>query len=77
DRFALTGDSRTLHFASPSFDASVLELLLALAHGSTMVIAPTEIYGGEDLYDFLSEYGVTHAFITPAALASVDPAGLD
>ncbi|HEY9314179.1 amino acid adenylation domain-containing protein, partial [Williamsia sp.] len=77
DHFALTGNSRTLHFASPSFDASVLELMLALAHGATMVIAPTGIYGGAELHDFLSDHGVTHAFVTPAALASVDPTGLD
>ncbi len=77
DRFVLKQDSRTLHFASPSFDASVLEVLLALAHGSTMVIAPTEVYGGEELHDFLAEFRVTHGFITPAALASVDPSGLD
>ncbi|MEH3156192.1 MAG: amino acid adenylation domain-containing protein [Gordonia paraffinivorans] len=77
DRFVLGPDSRTLHFASPSFDASVLELLLALAHGSTMVIAPTEVYGGEDLHDLLAGHRVTHGFVTPAALASVDPVGLD
>ncbi|MCX6470066.1 MAG: amino acid adenylation domain-containing protein, partial [Corynebacteriales bacterium] len=77
ERFVLTPSSRTLHFASPSFDASVLEMLLALAHGSTMVIAPSEIYGGEELHDLLADHGVTHGFVTPAALASVDPDGLD
>ncbi|WP_374202722.1 AMP-binding protein, partial [Nocardia sp. JCM 34519] len=30
ERYRVTNTSRTLHFASPSFDASVLELLLAL-----------------------------------------------
>lgn len=39
DRYAITTDSRTLHFASPSFDASLLELLLAIGAGATMVIA--------------------------------------
>lgn len=77
DRYGLTPTSRTLHFASPSFDASVLELLMAVAAGSTMIIAPTDIYGGGELAGFLRENGVTHAFVTPAALASVDPAGLD
>ncbi|WP_156910504.1 non-ribosomal peptide synthetase [Nocardia mangyaensis] len=75
-RFGITGASRTLHFASPSFDASILELLLAIGASSTMVIAPTDIYGGDELAELLRAERVTHAFITPAALAGVDPAGL-
>ncbi|MDI9893956.1 amino acid adenylation domain-containing protein [Rhodococcus sp. IEGM 1381] len=74
-RYGVGSNSRTLHFASPSFDASVLELLLAIASGATMVIAPTDVYGGEDLWRLLVTERVTHAFVTPAALASVDPAG--
>ncbi|MCZ9633999.1 non-ribosomal peptide synthase/polyketide synthase, partial [Rhodococcus sp. BH5] len=77
ERYALTADARTLHFASPSFDASVLELLMAFGAASTMVIAPTTVYGGAELAEILRSEGVTHAFVTPAALASVDPSGLD
>ncbi|MBU3061864.1 amino acid adenylation domain-containing protein [Nocardia sp. NEAU-G5] len=77
ERYAVTARSRTLHFASPSFDASVLELLLAIGAGASMVIAPAEIYGGAELAELLRRERVTHAFVTPAALASVDPAGLD
>ncbi|MDV8070277.1 non-ribosomal peptide synthase/polyketide synthase, partial [Rhodococcus sp. IEGM 1366] len=77
ERYELTADARTLHFASPSFDASVLELLMAFGAASTMVIAPTTVYGGAELAEILNSEAVTHAFITPAALASVDPAGLD
>ncbi|MGW6724320.1 amino acid adenylation domain-containing protein [Nocardia sp. NPDC055029] len=69
--------SRTLHFASPSFDASLLELLLAVGAGATMVIVDPSVYGGDDLAALLRRERVTHAFITPAALASIDPAGLD
>nr|WP_307854258.1 non-ribosomal peptide synthetase [Rhodococcus sp. B50] len=76
ERYALTSASRTLHFASPSFDASILELLLAIGASSTMVIAPTSVYGGEEFADLVVRQGVTHAFVTPSALASVDPAGL-
>ncbi|KAA0021323.1 non-ribosomal peptide synthetase [Antrihabitans cavernicola] len=72
ERFAIDTNSRTLHFASPSFDASVLELLLAISAGATMVIAPTDVYGGDELAELLEEQRVTHAFITPAALASID-----
>ena len=42
-----------------------------------MVVAPPGIYGGEDLAQLLAEHAVTHAFVTTAALASVDPAGLE
>ncbi|MEV0299380.1 amino acid adenylation domain-containing protein, partial [Nocardia sp. NPDC050710] len=77
DRYRLASDSRTLHFASPSFDASVLELLLALGGAATMVVVAPTVYGGAELANLLRREEVTHAFITPAALASVDPAGLD
>ncbi|WP_309231928.1 AMP-binding protein, partial [Nocardia sp. SYP-A9097] len=77
ERYALTSVSRTLHFASPSFDASVWELLLAVGAGATMVIAAPGIYGGPELAELLRRERVTHAVITPAALAWVDPDGLD
>ncbi|MBD8507843.1 non-ribosomal peptide synthase/polyketide synthase [Hoyosella sp. G463] len=77
DRYAVTHDSRVLHFSSPSFDASVLEYLLAFGTGATMVVVPPGTFGGDELADVIREHQATHAFITPAALASVDPAGLD
>jgi acyl-coenzyme A synthetase/AMP-(fatty) acid ligase/acyl carrier protein len=55
----------------------VLELLLAIGAGATMVVVPTGIYGGAELSDIMRRERVTHAFVTPAALASVDPGGLD
>ncbi|NUS45757.1 MAG: amino acid adenylation domain-containing protein [Mycobacteriaceae bacterium] len=76
DRFAITAETRALHFASPSFDASVFELLPAFAAGATVVVAPEEVYGGADLAALLSTERVQYAFVTPAALATVDPAGL-
>ncbi|MCM6775975.1 amino acid adenylation domain-containing protein [Nocardia sp. CDC141] len=77
ERYRVDSESRTLHFASPSFDASVLELLLAIGGAATMVVAAPSVYGGDELAALLAREEVTHAFITPAALASVDPAGLD
>ncbi|WP_334025232.1 amino acid adenylation domain-containing protein [Nocardia terpenica] len=77
ERYRVGSESRTLHFASPSFDASVLELLLAVGGGATMVVAAPSVYGGDELAALLRREAVTHAFITPAALASVDPVGLD
>ncbi|TCJ89555.1 amino acid adenylation domain-containing protein [Nocardia alba] len=74
---ALGHSSRVLHFASPSFDAALLEILIAVSGAGALIVAPTGIYGGGELAEFLRTRRVTHAFITPAALASVDPAGLD
>ncbi|TCJ94268.1 amino acid adenylation domain-containing protein [Nocardia alba] len=75
--YGVKSTSRTLHFASPSFDASLLELLLAIGAGATMVIVDPSVYGGDDLAGLLRRERVSHAFITPAALASIDPVGLD
>ncbi|RAL30732.1 non-ribosomal peptide synthetase, partial [Rhodococcus sp. AQ5-07] len=75
--YLVTPNSRTLHFASPSFDASMLELFLAVATGAAMVIVPTSIFGGDELTALFKSERVTHAFITPAALASMDPSGLN
>ena len=75
-RCGVAPGDRTLHFASPAFDASMLEFLLAFSAGATMVIAPATIYGGDELTEFLAEQSVTHAFITPAALAAARPCAL-
>ena len=40
------------------------------------MIAPPSVYGGAELAQLLESERVTHCFVTPAALASVDPAGL-
>ncbi|WP_449289762.1 amino acid adenylation domain-containing protein [Nocardia rhizosphaerae] len=76
-KYCVEPASRTLHFASPSFDASMLELLLAAGSGATMVVVDPSVYGGDGLAALLRRERVTHAFITPAALASIDPTGLD
>ncbi|WP_432277954.1 non-ribosomal peptide synthase/polyketide synthase [Nocardia cyriacigeorgica] len=77
ERYDLDSDSRALHFASPSFDASILELLLAIGAGGALVVVPPGVYGGEELSELIRGERVTHAFITPAALATFDPSGLD
>ncbi|NMN98108.1 non-ribosomal peptide synthetase [Antrihabitans stalactiti] len=77
ERYTVTTESRILHFASPSFDGSVLEFLMAIGAGATLVVAPPTIYGGADLSAFIAQEHVTHAFITTAALSSMDPTGLD
>lgn len=76
DTFAVGRADRTLHFASPGFDAAMLEFLLAFTTGAAMVIAPPTIYGGDELVEFLVAEKITHAFITPAALAAAAAADL-
>ncbi|QBS42866.1 non-ribosomal peptide synthetase [Nocardia sp. CS682] len=77
DHYGVTADSRVLHVCSPNFDVSVLELLLAFSTGATLVIAPPSVFGGYELADLLRRERVTHMLITPGALESVDPTGLD
>ncbi|AEF42505.1 Non-ribosomal peptide synthetase [Hoyosella subflava DQS3-9A1] len=77
DAYAVTPASRVMAFSSPSFDASMLEMLFSLANSATMVIVPPTVFGGEDLRAILHDHHVTHAFITPMALASVEPEGLE
>ncbi|WP_406229858.1 amino acid adenylation domain-containing protein [Nocardia sp. NBC_01009] len=72
DAMSIEPRSRILHLASPSFDVSVLELLLALCAGATMVIAPSDIYGGDELAELLDREHVSHVLITPSALSTID-----
>ncbi|WP_051163585.1 non-ribosomal peptide synthetase, partial [Nocardia brevicatena] len=75
-RYGIGPGARVLHTASPSFDAAVLEYLWAFTRGAQLVVAPPTVYGGVELAQILSREKVTHAALTPAALATVDPAGL-
>ncbi|MRH91644.1 amino acid adenylation domain-containing protein [Nocardia sp. SYP-A9097] len=77
ERFRITPESRVLHVASPSFDASVFEMLMAIGSAAALVVAAPEVYGGEDLGALLAREAVSHAVITPSVLASLDPSGLD
>ncbi|MGV9415185.1 amino acid adenylation domain-containing protein, partial [Nocardia sp. NPDC003693] len=76
ERYRLDSSSRALHFASPSFDASILELLLALGAGGTLVVVPPGTYGGDELGELISGERVTVGLITPSVLASLEPAQL-
>ncbi|MEC3916104.1 non-ribosomal peptide synthetase [Nocardia sp. CDC160] len=77
DRDRITSESRVLHVASPSFDASVVELLMAVGAAATLVIAPSTVFAGPDLGELLSRERVSHIALTPSALSTVDPTGLD
>jgi amino acid adenylation domain-containing protein/non-ribosomal peptide synthase protein (TIGR01720 family) len=77
EHLAVAPGDRVLQFASPSFDASILELLLALPAGATLVSPPDGPLLGGQLADVLAEQGITHALIPPAALATVPANALE
>ncbi|CCH30562.1 non-ribosomal peptide synthetase [Actinosynnema sp. NPDC047251] len=69
--FDVRPGDRVLQFSSPSFDASVLELCMALPAGAALVVPPEGPLLGDQLADVIEEFGVTHALIPPVALATV------
>ncbi|MFZ2178158.1 MAG: condensation domain-containing protein, partial [Rhodococcus sp. (in: high G+C Gram-positive bacteria)] len=76
-RYCVRPDARVLHGYNPTFDAALLEMLLAFASGACLVVAPAGIYGGAELQRLLTEQQVTHYLSTPSVLATLDPAALD
>ncbi|KOV96729.1 non-ribosomal peptide synthetase [Streptomyces sp. NRRL B-3648] len=65
---------RVLAFATPSFDASVLELCMSLPHGARLVVPRPGPLLGAELADTLRAERITHTLLPPAALATL-PAG--
>ncbi|WP_431952178.1 amino acid adenylation domain-containing protein [Nocardia lijiangensis] len=77
DSLVLDPTASVLQVASPSFDASLFELLAALSVGGRLVISPPDVCGGADLGRLLRTERVTHMAITPSVLATMDSAGFD
>ncbi|MEV0634721.1 amino acid adenylation domain-containing protein [Streptomyces sp. NPDC050619] len=71
ERLELGPGARVLQFSSPGFDASVFELLMALASGGTLVVPAPGPLVGEALERALTDGRITHAVIPPAALATL------
>ncbi|WP_308404058.1 non-ribosomal peptide synthetase [Streptomyces rhizosphaericus] len=70
EAFAVTPEARVLLFASPSFDAAVSELCMALLAGATLVLAPAEqLMPGPALTALVREQAVSHLTLPPSALA--------
>ena len=67
-------ERRVLAVSAPTFDASIAEVLLALAFSAPLTIAPPEVYAADELAALIRDTGVTHAFLTPRVLASMQPA---
>ncbi|WP_043826842.1 non-ribosomal peptide synthetase [Rhodococcus opacus] len=76
DVYRVDTAARVAHFASPSFDISIEELLLAFTAGASVVIVPPEVLAGDELTELLRRERVTHAIFTPSVVASITPAGL-
>lgn len=76
DYFQTTPDSRVLQFSSPSFDASVWEMLFAFGAGATLVLAPPSTMAGPPLAAFLAEKRITDICTQPSALSVLEPDGL-
>ncbi|AEY93394.1 NRPS protein [Streptomyces hygroscopicus subsp. jinggangensis 5008] len=73
EQYAAGPGDRVLQFASPSFDASVLELCVSLLSGAALVTGEEGPLVGERLAEVLAERRVSHTLIPPAALATVPP----
>ncbi|MEU5579215.1 non-ribosomal peptide synthase/polyketide synthase [Streptomyces huasconensis] len=73
EQYAAGPGDRVLQFASPSFDASILELCVSLLSGAALVTGEEGPLVGERLAEVLAERRVSHTLIPPAALATLPP----
>lgn len=65
-------DETMLQFASFSFDASVLELTMALFHGACLVLVPDELrVPGAGLGDYMRRHDVRRALFVPTMLQAL------
>ncbi|MFJ9841392.1 non-ribosomal peptide synthase/polyketide synthase [Kitasatospora sp. NPDC101155] len=77
EQYAVGPGDRVLQFASPSFDACVLELCVSLLSGAALVTGEEGPLVGERLAEVLAGRRISHTLIPPAALATVDPETAD
>ncbi|WP_284331175.1 amino acid adenylation domain-containing protein, partial [Dyella flagellata] len=76
ERFGLHANARVLQFASASFDASVMEYLMAWAAGACLVLPRQGILLGKPLAAMLDQARITHALLLPSVLATLETEAL-
>ncbi|MEL6558318.1 MAG: amino acid adenylation domain-containing protein [Bacteroidota bacterium] len=71
--FSLSSEDNCLQFASPSFDASVWEILLTLLSGATLcIIEESEKYEIDYFVKFIEEQNITFSTLPPAFFRLLD-----
>ncbi|MFF3306090.1 non-ribosomal peptide synthase/polyketide synthase [Streptomyces sp. NPDC002952] len=73
EHYQVSPGDRVLAFATPSFDASVLELCMSLPNGARLVVPPPGPLLGAELAGVLRDARITHTLLPPAALATLPP----
>ncbi|TXI45476.1 MAG: amino acid adenylation domain-containing protein, partial [Lysobacter sp.] len=73
--FGLDAETRVLQFASFSFDAFVLEWVMAFGFGGSLHLPPPdeEYVLGDVLEAFVAKHRTTHCFLTPQVLLTMPP----
>jgi amino acid adenylation domain-containing protein len=72
--FGVGPGDRVLQFSSPNFDASIFEIVMALATGATLVLAGRdELQPGPPLSRLLRERRISILTIPPSSLGALDP----
>lgn len=70
-------DARWLQYAAPGFDATVLEILVTIGAGATLVLsADEELLPGPGLIDLVRDRRITGTFLPPSALSLLPRADL-
>ena len=73
--FSITSEDNCLQYASPSFDASIWEILLSLLSGATLcIIAESKKYELSYFPDFVADQEISFAILPPAFLQLLDVA---
>jgi amino acid adenylation domain-containing protein len=71
ESFGTGPGSRVLQLSSPSFDASVMELLMAFPVGASLIVPESAPLAGEILGRVLRQQAISHALIPPTTLGGV------
>jgi amino acid adenylation domain-containing protein/non-ribosomal peptide synthase protein (TIGR01720 family) len=70
--FALASDSTVLQFSSPSFDASLFDIVMALGAGARLFLAPREdLLPGPAFVELLRRHQINSMAMPPSVLAAI------